>query len=865
MTEQEIIALIQRAISSIITVGYVEDVIPGYNAYRVTDPVSRQPLFVTKADTTGFLPTGAQPVTTLPIGSQVLLFKSPDLAGQNVILGGFPFKMTDKNFSVGRSLVPRVDAGVIHDDGYRALLDMDEEGSYISNFNCSTPWDAIPGDWGYLNDSGLGVLIGRFLSRLVASNFAKIEAFTHDDLVRQTAWNFEHYGAALERRIVDDGGEYNDIWGMTPYIWEGMGVSKPDIEPFEDNTGEDSALKKGQTKARYEPKHEDQQGLFRHRVFKGYLGDGEHEYIGVHKSVINSQEYFERYGNKSDYVGLLEVIKHIDGRYAVRSAKEITFEKICTIPVPKEMYQPEDSRGDKKDNYKAAQQFGDGDDYDKDEFDPQDDTSFQAAHAQLFNYHSYLFNHYFSASITSHKKDWDVPEESKVLENGQMDRSSVQLERGSHKFLYDLPPVAELRIDHRNGHRVKYYQTRSVIKQLDDGSILIEDGYGTQYKLGGGSTFITAPNDVFVQPGRNFVVLSPHDAIIRAGNSADVTAAKGDVRLKAERNLHALGGNSGNGGILLESRGEGQPTEAGFSEDGESVSMNGIILKAKEATVDIWAKNRLYFGLLEDSGIVGIDAKEGQLAMFGGDVISHGSKSVMSAIAEGENVVAVSTRSTVSKQGILSGGNTAIVAVGGTNARLIVDDDIAATGAIAAIEDIVCEGYLVSGSNTAIFTTDVDIDLSSIKDAAESVKNQASQSLDSVASVLQSLEDRLRQQQDAPGSSGLQNAVGFSLRRTVEDYRLDDSFVMFEARWQQLYRLQGGGLTWDEPVVESPNSAETRPYPGQDAWTDDTYAEVAETNYNVGTGKSKDRDSLTKDGGAVTKKSMENGYLITVQ
>ena len=53
------------------------------------------------------------------------------------------------------------------------------------------------------------------------------------------------------------------------------------------------------------------------------------------------------------------------------------------------------------------------------------------------------------------------------------------------------------------------------------------------------------------------VVTLAKEAIIRAKGSVDISSNENDVRIKAEKNMQLLAGNSGSGGMLLESKGQG--------------------------------------------------------------------------------------------------------------------------------------------------------------------------------------------------------------------------------------------------------------------------------------------------------------------
>jgi hypothetical protein len=100
--------------------------------------------------------------------------------------------------------------------------------------------------------------------------------------------------------------------------------------------------------------------------------------------------------------------------------------------------------------------------------------------------------------------------------------------------------------------------------------------------------------------------LAGRDISLRARGSAELSTASGDLRLKAEGNLHALAGNSGTGGLLLESRG----ADAYAYKDaiGTDVVSGGIQLKSAGSVV-AWADG-YYIRALHEGDIV-LDADRG--------------------------------------------------------------------------------------------------------------------------------------------------------------------------------------------------------------------------------------------------------------
>lgn len=106
-----------------------------------------------------------------------------------------------------------------------------------------------------------------------------------------------------------------------------------------------------------------------------------------------------------------------------------------------------------------------------------------------------------------------------------------------------------------------------------DGSVTIQDAWGSQIQMTGGTITISPANDLVVLAGRTIQQVAGQDIILRAERHLEGAANSGDLQLKAENLLGLLGGNSGAGGLLLESR----STLKGVDESGDPL---GLTLKS---------------------------------------------------------------------------------------------------------------------------------------------------------------------------------------------------------------------------------------------------------------------------------------------
>ena len=802
------------------------------------------------------LPLGSRPITVYPPKSRVLVMFMPTLE-HAIILGAVTRQLSDARLILPDSLVMRSRVGICEDPMHHSVFN--DPKSSLGNHSAGRPADCLPGDWGYVNDLGLAVFLGKLMASIRASDLAKVEAFWGDDLLRLVGYNMQVYTAGAEEYRVNDEGEYNEVYRASPFPWEALGKGGGPANAAAVRGGK---LEPGQEDANHEPQEDDQQIIARHVRFRGYLGDIEREIIAVPPIGLST----ERFSESTKYNGVLEIIKNSGGAYAVRSAKEITFEKYCLIPVPKEKKSPDDPTGANSKNYKAAGQLGSGEDHELPEFVWGDETDPGIRAAQLPDYHAWFFNRYSMPGLRAHAKlgddgDWYTPDEGELTDISTTVLYDKSLNLG-HKFRAELPSYGELVVDARGGHSTRYYRSRSLIKQLDDGSVLFEGGYGEQILLSGGNIELTCPGDVWLRPGRNAVIWSPHDAIIRAGNSVDITASKKDVRIKADANLHMLAGNSGVGGMLFECRAEGPAMASDYDEIGEQVRGHGIAFKAEKSSFHVFAKD-LYIGRTQDSaGDLVIDGGDtGTLYLRGRDLFArtlgmlamvHASESLpdKQMFALNASAVVVSTPMQI-------GGTVEIAPVesGGT-ADLIVSGNVLAYRGVAA------------GSG-APFIAPLDSNVKKLI-APENLGKLIRDQVDTLGELLDVKEELIAEDEDtSPANSDFQSRIGFSCRDTETDLKLEaDSFVIYEARWQQMLRTKGTAKEWDEPEVEAPTGDITRPHPGQAAWEDwDAYGEVDnDVNFQSGNAaKAKNREEMSEDGNKPRKRNLKSSYLITVQ
>lgn len=851
----------QSTLQAQLAICTVEDSLAGTGTYRIRLPAG--PL-VSAGDCTHStaIPLGARPIIQYPPKSRVLAVYFPDL-DQALIIGACPKGMSDPRLVLPDSIVLRSCVGINQDPmHYSSFVNPDTS---MPNQSGGRAADTLPGDWGMISDLGLAVFIGRMMAALRASDGAKIEMFWGDDLTRITGYNMEIHTAGSEETKKNDEGEFNEVLRISPYPWEALGMRAIS----DATTNADGKLAPNSENAKFEPIAQDQLIIARYLRFRGYLGDLMRTFTVLPKIGGSGPE---TYSAQTVNPGLSEEVQAIDGSLIKRSAKQILFEKYIVIPTPKEMISPEDPTGDNLTNYKPSDQLGEGEAYELPEFVWGSEIDANIRGAQLFDYQAWLFSRYTNGGLVAHKKDWYYPDESDIPAplNSTVYTGDLQI---GHKFLCDLPEYGELIIDNRPGHSVRYYKSRSAFHMTDDGSVLIEDAYGSQVQMKGGSIFFSCVGDIWCQPGRSFLAYAPYDAVLRAGNSADISAAKHDVRLKAERNIQILGGNSKTvGGVLIESRAMGPETAADFDQIGQEVQGHGITFKAIDSSINAFGK-QIYIGRgQKSSGQVVIDGGDsGRVYMRGQQWLAKFSSLITFTQSTENNpdtkVFALNGNAAVLSVPLQLGGSLVMAPTGNaTQANLIVGGSAVIHEALAVGRGVVTNGGFAAVRGSPFVGEQKNpVDLG---DSPEELGARIETQVVGISEIIEKEEEIVVDDENtSPGNDDFQRRVGVSMRDTVKDLKLQETnFILFESRWQQMLAAKGGGTTWDEPIVEAPTGQPTRPHPGFVGWTEwQAYAKIQLKNFSIQQGRAIARDSMTEEGATPTRQSLEAGYLINVQ
>lgn len=839
-----------------------------------------------------------------PVHSKVICYR-PSGSFFAYVLGSVPDWILSPGFNrVPDWIVPASLSGWMSDRVHRGITERPNGLSGLFNCAAGRPMDELPGDHGYLNELGVGYGMGKLMAWLRASHFCGVEAFWADNLLRLIAYNYEMFGAANETRAVDDEGEWSRTDRWSPYPWETRGVYTPETD-FTTTGSSDAAS----GKAALEPVHDDQAGVWRVSRLRGYLGDLDRTIVSVPTEWAGAA----RSSGSDVHPGVAETSIGIDGAIRVRSARRVLLEKTLDIVVPMEKAAPDDPLGDTANDYRSAGRFGSGPSHVRNE-PPADE--FAGLRSLLARDRHAMLDAVANLSLVRHVKDYRVPtsQESAAKIGVTVDYSPVETPDPA-EFWLPLPESASVQVDHRGSAR--YYSGRAFVELDELGNVFMEDAFGAQIRMEGGAIFISA-REIVLQSGRNTQIWSGRDSIIKAHHAVDVSAANGDVRVKASRNMML---SSTQRGVLIESGFD--PNLHSADEDwsgvGEEVVSRGVTIKATYSPVSV-----LGLDLYMRSGVadktrsqsrIDIDAGggDGGLFLHGGEVTTRaGTRSQTIVGSNGENDLTASmdmtatefiiggrflTRMTFGASRFAfaneEGSSTFYVdgsAVFGNNVlvreNVIVDgsvqsggsgvfqESLQVGGSVLVTGTIICANIAADSGGGFLPRTSDQFQAANQSPAAHppiALEQSESESaaardmltnarIDDNAAVME-IVDHLYADA-AIGNSQTLAEKRFTFR-TPSQYRTEsDRFQWPEARWQFMSRETFGVfIPWREEEVHG-----TMPYPGLETWRKAVFVRCPAPTLRNADGSVRDWDEVL-DGALPTpeRTTFESGYGVVEQ
>lgn len=821
-------------------VGIIMDGTAIANCYRVHVEKGSAPIIATACTHGSGVCLGASEITTYAPGTCVIVMMH-DSHYEGYILGAVP-NVLDVGKRAYHDYISQASRKRV-DDVHKKHLKQPDGGQQV-DYSAWRPFDAtLASEWGAISTTGMGVSLDDFMVRMSVNEFTGVFGFYHDSLLRVSGYNMQVWTSGHEREAFTDQAEYNDVQGYSPYPWEAMGLLQaglPMIEEYQPNTYQ-CALEKP-FYAHWENKHEFQQPYHRTQQFYGYLGQGSRMHVHAppqsvprwtyepgqigspgkpYESTVKVEgvtddcaggatkltdhEVKPVYGLHEDNVGL-------DGRRFIASAKGIVLSKRTLLPFPQRIKRPEDEKGDNAEtNYKAASKYGSGPEHKITgdiETTDSDWPNMQRA-AAVLDLHGYLFNYAGIHPFYWHAKDYKTWEQSDLSNEGYADvnQKVPQFSELQGSMYLKQPEPKKWNIDHRYNEQ-DFYEAESFVSLLEDGSVVIGDGYGAEIRMAGGCLTLSAPGDVWVKSGRHAHIWSGADCIIRAHDSVDVSTTKKSVRIKSEKHVMVLAGNDGNdGGVLIESRASKKDYD--FETCGDDVKFGGVVLRAPKSNI-VGLGEQIYLrtggGEIKPGEIV-LDAAKGAK-----DIVTK-SNNLFNYVGQGGSVYHFFGMTDYQKANKFSEQITLLSGMVGTEKMIVCGGGILSNNSI-----LVKQGHIITeaASRGAIFVGPCDGECSGqVGEAIETIRTLIDDTLPQIgATIDRSLLEMKFYADKKPGNDGVITKMEFSFR-TDEQYDIPD-FLLYEDRWQQMAEIAGKiPKRWEEMGVESKVCSMTYPFPGK--------------------------------------------------
>jgi hypothetical protein len=544
--------------------GTVVHCVPLHRVYHV-QPYRGGPIRMCKLLTRG--PTGLigpYDADTIPPLTPVWFINVPD-SQYGYIIGCEPPYLTSGNQYYGDAIVRDAKVGLDEEQEYQLVYRV---GSQIPAFSGRTPVDSVEtGEFCRIAETGTMLFLDSFMAMLRAGDTCGVTAHFPNKLLRLMGRHLQQWTPISgNEHYVSPQGLSVVINGVANNVVEGLGV-------FQDITNYDPEKPPN-------PNGISTSGrpVYRDLTLSGGIVDGEAKWIlGVDEGVNRAE-----YGYSVEYP-LSLVYRSYTGQLIQASCSGIHFIKtnkmlglVPTQPITSspDTEHPQDASG-------PVNILSTG--------NPKVDADVKSLN--ILDMHYLLLRTYIGQgnqkesafSILQGRGGADPTSFSEISADTTLARPFAAYK------VYRDPANRMFAISENTGY----------IGILDDGSVCLSDGWGAEIRLSRGCAYITAPLDIYLDSGRNIVQLAGRDAIFKAYKDMDLSTSAGDMRLKAEHNLHMLGANAGDTyGVLIESRSslasgyqEGLGTAARYPGINLVANTSNVILKAEN--VASWAANAI--------------------------------------------------------------------------------------------------------------------------------------------------------------------------------------------------------------------------------------------------------------------------------
>ena len=764
--------------SATILEGVIHYVIPGTFTYRVILDGELGELICGDLMNASFT-RSVRISQTYAVGTRVIVLKHHGLL-KGTILGSPAREVLDWQYDqpVLASAIGRFH--IVNREYVKNVVKSPDTGRGIPSYTQGRAVDVCEGDYMVTNMSEGGFFTSPFETSVRQSHDCGLWMFSMDRLLRMIGRSVQEYSLAHERYIGIDEHETYGFEGIAAYPWEALGYYRePDIL-WKKQKGSDVIGGKGISFM--EPQEEKAEPFYRYQSFSGYLGQGLTREIRIPpKNLKDSSKATNLPDDGNVPITVAREQMLLDGTILQESARSIHLIKHANIRSFKRVKGIDDPRGDdmrsesKNSSYKFSQAK---------EFDP---PSPQSATDKIL----WMIRKQSPSMFKEHRNDFEA-----ISKKGQPFEQDVllgDLSALKTRNSVEEPPTQKLHVDTRYGE-LEYGGGRATISLLDNGDIVLRNACGAELALRGANIEVSAPGDFRMNMGRSFISLAGDDIILRAKNSADLTATDNDVRIKAERNLDMVGGMSGSGRTLLENKAQGRPNNRDvLGLEGELIQGRGLHLKAENSSVSTFG-GTVYLRSLEGGNIL-LDADQGNGVVKIDSAYTRigGSYAVEIAAAAGDgtpNILAVTPWRTISKE------------------------------LLEVHSQIISSGVIVSDAGVSVLPAD-----NFSKPIDQFNRTRRNQMDDRIANYLNAMPQWFAEYywgQDMPGNSETIRNYAFSYR-TTDQYGAD-RFSYEEPFWMELFGSEKclSLATWSEPVYKYQEITDQQPWPGFATWSEES-------------------------------------------
>lgn len=785
--------------------GVVDLAVPHVNWYRVRT-VTRGAIACGSAGGGRAGAVGPRALSGIEPGSPVLVYY-PDGATIGTILCVLPTLVTDTRTANPDWLAQGTNVGFRRSAFWTYPLTVD--AGQAPDLSAQRPADETGAERGWVAPTGVGLWVGDYELQVRVNEECGLFGTAHDGgYLSLRARQFDQFTAAHDFQVRDDEGELLYFHGVSGYPWEALGLKRPGT-PFA-ATFADQDVQYDAPVGKY-----DSPGLLATRVpfhrtvaYGGYLGQG--GFRAVLLPAAGADPYADARTAPPSPAAFVESVSFA-GDYQLWAARSVTVGRRASLPSPWRREAPESPAGDdaRAGGYKASGYWGDGPIHRLSGPSPGTDRANYKAVACLLDVAAYALWWRAAHPFRLHTADFAIGADG----GGPLGAGQAPIDYTAVAAGGDVQPPAPVvvEVDHRE--TAEYYPNEAFDTFLPSGEVARVDGYGCGDVTVGGTRQISTPADLVLSAGRSVVIIADQ-IVLRARDAVDVSTAVGAVRVKGEKDVQILGGNSGRGGVSIESRG------LASAEDPDA-TVGGVVIKSAAAGVSVLAG-----GIYLRTG--GADLAAGDIVLDAGDrrvdvVATAATAYVASGLTvavgpAGENSAAAQVHrlgADVVLDGTAYFGGSLI---GYRPGSLVVDGTISATGSIGSGGKV--------GDSTGGFLGQVPDDfVDRLGEQTAAVRDRSDAAAEAATAAYEASVRAALYGDGRPGNDTTVSMTGFAYRDDADGARYRTAgLTVTEPRWFQLVRAglaTAAGSAWVEPPVRSPAGDDTYPWPGRRAWLEE--------------------------------------------